>query len=283
MKRYDIDRIDNRTPETVERFVALFEPGLWSYFRPVVRGLERIPDGAALYVGNHSAGLLTPDTFIFGIALYRRLGLAAVPFGLGHEVAIRLPGIHQLLVPLGAVRASHENAHRLFAAGRKVVVYPGSDYDSFRRFSDRHKVVFGPRRGYVRLALRAGVPIVPVVTAGSHSTFVVLGRLDGAFRGLRSRLGIDRLLRLKVWPVTLSLPWGLTIGPTPPHLPLPTRIFIEALDPIRFERCGEEAAADPAYVEVCHHRVLELMQSAMSRLAAERRGLGWRRWTPFLP
>lgn len=277
MKRYDIDSIDNRDPAAIERFVKLFEPVLWHYFQPVCRGFERIPPGPALYVGNHSAALLTPDSFIFGIALYHELGLEALPYGLGHEIAISAPLIHQLLVPLGVVRASHENAHRLFDAGKKVMVYPGSDYDSYRVFADRHKVCFGPRRGYIRLALRAGVPIIPVVAVGSHSTLLILGRFENVPAPL------VRLVRAKIWPVALSIPWGLTVGPFPPHVPLPTRIFVETLEPIRFERHGEAAAADDEYVDACHHRVVGAMQQTMDRLAAERRALGWRRWASFVP
>jgi hypothetical protein len=74
--------------------------------------------------------MLVFDSFIFGAAVYEAHGLDAVPYGLGHEVAIQLPLIHQLVVPLGAVRACHENAHRLFERGCKVVVYPGGDLDA---------------------------------------------------------------------------------------------------------------------------------------------------------
>jgi 1-acyl-sn-glycerol-3-phosphate acyltransferase len=193
--------------------------------------------------------------------------MAALPYGLGHEVVISFPGIHQLLVPLGAVRASHELASRLFREGHKVLVYPGGDLDAMRPYRARHRVVFGARRGYVKLAIRSGVPIIPVVTAGAQSTYVILNE------GKRTAklLGLDRMFRVKVWPLTLSLPWGLTFGPPPPFIPLPTRIFIEVLEPISFDRTGDVAAEDPYYVERCHHRVLGVMQTALERLCRDRR------------
>ncbi|MBW2162622.1 MAG: hypothetical protein JRH14_22135 [Deltaproteobacteria bacterium] len=146
------------------------------------------------------------------------------------------------------------------------MVYPGGDLDAFRPSRDRGRVVFGPRRGYVRLALREGVPIIPVVSAGSHDVWWVVS--DG--RWLSRLLRTHRFLRTDVLPITVSVPWGLTVG-APPFLPLPVRIFIDVLEPIYFERSGPEAADDASYVEECHQRVLDAMQLALDQLMQERR------------
>lgn len=269
LPKYDIDRLDNRDAAVIQELGDLLEPVLHRYFQPMVRGLNRIPTGAALYVGNHNGSLLTPDTFIFGMAVLRERGIQDVPYGLGHEFAISLPIFHQLLLPLGAVRASRQNGLRLLAAGHKVLVYPGGDLDAMRPYRHRERVVFGERRGYLRLALDADVPIVPVVTAGAHETLLILD--DG--RWLARWLRLDKLLRLKVFPISLSLPWGLTVGPAPPHLPLPTRIFTEVLEPIELPRKGRDPG-DPAYVERCHELVHTRMEDALRRLSKERRDRG---------
>lgn len=266
MAKYDVDRIDNRDPERIRQVYEILVPVLRWYFRPVVRGIERVPEGPALFVGNHSGGLLTPDTFTFLAEVYEQRGLADLPFGLAHEVALGVPVLRDFIVPLGAIRAGHHTALRAFEAGFKVLVYPGSDYDAFRPYRDRNRVVFGPRRGYVRLALRCCVPIVPVVTAGGHEVFRVLS--DG--RTIAKYLPLAKLLRAKVWPIALSIPWGLTIGPTPFYLPLRSRFFQEVLPPIRFERTGDDAANDTGYVEACHRRVLRAMQDGLDRLTEER-------------
>lgn len=273
MRRYDIDSLDNRDPVLIERWITVIEDVVQPYFRCQVRGLERIPPGAALYVGNHSGGLITPDTFLFGAAVYRAHGIDALPYGLGHEFAISLPLVHQLIVPLGAVRAGHASAHGLFARGSKVLVYPGGDYDAMRPFRHRNRVVFGGRRGYIRLALREGVPIVPVVTAGSHAGFMVLD--DG--RWLAKILRTDRWLRIKVWPITVCLPWGVVVGPGLFYIPWRTRILIETLEPMVFSRTGEAAAQDETYVRACADRVEATMQQALDRLARERNAMNARR------
>lgn len=262
--RYDVDSLDNRDLALMERVANRLQPLLWGWFRPTIHGLDRIPKGPALYVGNHNAGMLTPDSWVFGVAAMRAGGADAAPYGLMHEVAIAVPPIQHLAVPVGAIRACPENGLRVLQAGHKVLVYPGGDLDAMRAWRDRKRVIFGPRRGYIRLALRAGVPIVPVVAAGAHETYRVLD--DG--RWIASLIG--GRFRLKRWPIALSLPWGITAGPTPPHIPWRSRIVMEILPPVRFERVGDEAADDDAWVDACHETVHGLMQSALLRLHDER-------------
>lgn len=274
--RDDIDRLDQRDEALVGALCSALEPLLDRWFSPVVRGLGRVPEEPALFVANHNGGLVSADSFVLGAALHRAHGLAGLPHALAHEVILRMPGRHQLLVPLGAVRASPTNATRLFESGRHVLVYPGGDLDSMRPFARRDRIEFGDRRGYVRLALRTGVPIVPVVAAGAHATSIVL--TDG--RPLARLLGLPRLLRLEVCPVTLSVPWGLVVGITPPHLPFPTRIFLEVMEPIRFERTGTAAAEDRDYVEACHRRVHGAMETRLRLLAGERRRARFRSRPP---
>ena len=264
-KQYDIDSIDNRNLELIDKLNQLLPKWLNPYFRTEVRGLERITPGAGLYVGNHSTGMVSQDSFLFCGAAYSMHGIDALPYGLGHETAIKVPFIHQIVMPLGGIRASHENAHRLFAAGKKALVYPGGDLESMRPFRLRNKIVFGGRRGYIRLVLNENVPIIPVVSAGAHASYVVLSDNQWFAKGLR----LDRFLRTEVWPLTLSLPFGLTFGPHPFHIPFPVRILIEVLEPIRFDRYGPEAASDEDYVKECAETVERAMQECLDRLAEE--------------
>lgn len=264
---YDLDDIDQRDEAFLERVAGWIEKFHARYHRARVFGIDRIPGRPVLFVGNHNAGLYTPDTFIFAWALWRERGVAAVPYGLAHEVVLGAAPINRLLVPLGAVRACHENAQRLFDAGRNVLVYPGGDVDAMRPWRHRHRVVFDDRRGYIRLALRCGVPIVPFVTAGAHSSFVVIDDLRWLARAIRA----DSWMRLKVWPLIACAPWGLAMGPAVFYLPFPARIWTEVLAPIEFARLGPEAAADTDYVTACATQVHSAMQTGLTRLAEARR------------
>jgi 1-acyl-sn-glycerol-3-phosphate acyltransferase len=132
------------------------------------------------------------------------------------------------LAKLGAVRARQDVAAEALRRGYAVQVYPGGDHDACRSFFRRNEIVFAGRKGYVELARDAGVPIVPVVSVGAHEALVVLW--DGV--PLAKRLGLDRRFRLKAFPLSLSLPWGLWLGPLPGYMPLPTKISVRVLPPI---------------------------------------------------
>ena len=261
-KKYDIDRLDQRNDSLIEKIAPYVNFILRNYFRSSVQGIYRIPPGAGLFVGNHNAAMLTPDSFIFATEVCEKKGVHEVPYGLGHEITISMPFIHQFLVPLGAVRASHDCAHRLFQQNKKVIVYPGGDFDAMRPFRHRNKIVFGGRKGYIRLALRENVPIIPVVTAGAHSVYIIIDDM----RWLARLFRFDRMFRLKVFPLTLSIPWGLTLGPLIFYIPYPSKISIEILEPVYFKHTGSNAANDNSYVNDCANRVEGLMQSALDRM-----------------
>lgn len=263
----DIDSLDNRNEELIEDINEFFTTVAHRYFSYQHRGFDRIPDGAGLFVGNHNAGFVSPDTFLFSSQLFKERGIEDIPYALTHEAVLQFPFFHHLGTRIGCIRASHENAAKAFAADHKVLVYPGGDEDVFRPYRDRNKVVFGGRQGYIRLALRQNVPIIPVVTAGAHETFLVLEDM----KWLAKILKTHKVMRTKVWPLILSFPWGLTLGITPPHLPLPSPVHMEVVEPFYFERSGEAAANDDAYVEKCANMVEEAMQETLTKLAQERK------------
>jgi 1-acyl-sn-glycerol-3-phosphate acyltransferase len=165
------------------------------------------------------------------------------------------------------VRATPATAHGLLDTNRSVLVYPGGDRDAFRTFRERDSLAMGTRRGYLKLAIEKGVPIVPVVTTGMHSGFVCLS--DG--HELARRFPLAASLRVGVLPITISVPFGITLGVPPPYVPITSDVRIRVLPPIHFLRRGEAAAKDEAYVETCHRIVTATMQRELHALAARRR------------
>lgn len=266
-KKYDPDSLDNRSPFLIDLLIPKIAWALGKYFRATVRGIERIPKGPALYVGNHNMLMFTMDTGIFYGAVYKARGMEDLPYGLQADFGVVLPVLSRLAGYAGGIRASHENAARAFAAGKKVLTYPGGELDACRPFRNRDKIVFGGRTGYIRLALAENVPIVPVVTAGAQSVFYIVDDM----RKLAKHLPIARMFRAHAWPLTISFPLGLTIGPPPFMIPYPSRILMEVMEPIRFDRTGPQSAQNPAYVRLCADRVESAMQETLTRLAAERR------------
>ena len=237
------------------------------YFDSTVRGLERLPEGPALMVGNHSAGVMIPDSIIFYREFVEHSGWSDIPISLAHQLLFRIPLLNHLVRALGVVPASPENARCAFAQGHKVLVYPGGDWETMRPSRDRDRVDFGGRTGFIRLAMETGVPIVPVVSAGAHDGWHVLTRGDR----IASKLKLDRLLRIKVFPIALALPTGLIIGPIAVHIPLPGTIIIEVLDPIEVDGDPD----DDERVQCYYDEILATMQSHLDELVQElpRRGL----------
>ncbi len=252
-----------RDVEFLRRMLPLME--LWSrYFDGEVRGLDAVPAGGpALLVGNHSGGILTPDTTVFIAAWYRARGLASPLIGLAFDGAFGLPAFRDLMRRLGEIPASRENASRALDAGLPVLVYPGGDHECFRPWMDRNRVDFHGRTGFVELALRKQVPVIPVVShGGHHSTYILtrgewIGRLVGTQR-----------IRTPTFPLALQVPWGVSpIGL--PGLPLPAKITVQVLEPMAWSGYGPEAADDPAIVARCYHEITGRMQATLDRLAAE--------------
>lgn len=203
---------------TFARVDALFGPG--RYFRLDVRGWENVPPAPAMFVSNHSGGTTIPDVWGFAVSWHRHFGQERPCHVLGHEMIFALAPVARFMSQLGAVRASPAAARRVLGELRRdLLVLPGGDVDTWRPWTERYTVRFAGRMGYAKLALQVGVPIVPVAHAGAHSTLVVLS--DGA--RIASALNLKKIARASIFPVHLSIPWGLTVGPMP-HLPLPVTL-----------------------------------------------------------
>jgi len=238
---------------------------VWSrYFDGEVRGFEHVPaDGPMLLVGNHSGGVLVPDTGVFFASWYRQRGLDSPLVGLAFDAAFGLPWFGTLMRKIGEVPASRENAQRALRAGAAVLVYPGGDHEAFRPWSDRNRVDFAGRSGFIQMALREQVPVVPVISHGGHHTTVILTRGEWIGR----LLGTDRI-RTTTFPVALQIPWGLSVLSTP-GMPLPAKITMQLCPPMPWSQYGADAADDPAIVQRCYHEITGLMQAQLDALVAE--------------
>ncbi len=254
--------LDVRDPDYIRENL----PALWLlatlWFRATVRGMHRIPEeGPVLIVGNHSGGVVIPDSHVFTLAFNAHFGVERRFHQLAHNLAVSIPGLG-ILRKFGAVAASHENADAALEKGAALLVYPGGDHETFRPSWQSSRIDFGGRAGFVDLAVRRDVPIVPVVAIGGQETALFLTQGER----IAKLLGLDKLLRLKALPIFLGLPFGLTIGPFP-YLPLPAKITVEVLEAINVR---EEFGEDPDHDEVARE-VTGRMQRALDRLAAERR------------
>jgi 1-acyl-sn-glycerol-3-phosphate acyltransferase len=258
---------DERDPAFIERVRPVLET-YTRYFRPEVRGFETVPDhGPFLVVGNHSGGATPPDIPILMTAWWRERGVDEPVYGMFHSAFLALPGVGPVVRKAGALEAGWANAQRVLDRDGIVLVYPGGDHEAFRPFHDRDRIDFAGRTGFVRLALRAGVPIVPAVSCGAHDTVLVASRGER----LAALNPIFRRFRIKTMPILLGPPWG--ISPGFPMVPLPAKIVVQLGAPIDLTaEFGTDAADDDARVQGAYERVTGNMQQILDQLAQERPG-----------
>lgn len=253
----DVGDLDGRDLEFVAVMLDFFRALGERWFDWDVVGTEHLPrQGGALLVSNHSGGVVVSDAFLTHVAVYDALGLDRAMHCLAHDFAFDEPVLSRYMRRFGVLRANPAVAAAALEAERLVLVYPGSDRDAFRPYRDRHRVQLSGRRGFVRLAQRAGVPIVPVVSVGTHEQLVVLARGERLGRALGTRA----MFRSDLLPVTLSIPWGISVGFLP-YVPLPAQTTIAFGEAIDVGDCD----VDDAYA-----RVEAAMQGLMDDTVAHR-------------
>jgi len=247
-------QVDGYDQDYINSTVPIIKRWTHSWFRAQILGLDNLPNSAFLGVGNHSGSVLIPDTYIW-LSHYHMLKRKPNLLALTH------PGIFELyprrmvraLSKMGAIRANGKNAYKAFEQGHAVQIYPGGDRDACRPFYKGRQIEFNGQTNYVRLAQRAKVPIVPIVSIGAHRSLCILS--DG--RHIARALKLDKLFGLQALPVSLCVPWGLTIGPIP-YLPLPVKVTLRVLEPI--DPSGSVEKVD-AYVQSTMNAILSKRKS----------------------
>ena len=117
-----------------------------------------------------------PDMWVTARAIVDRRGRAQPAYGLTYDLLLAIPAVGSFLRHLGAIPADPAAAEAVLRDGALVLVYPGGDWEACRPWTNRGRVDFGGHTGFVRLALRSGVPVVPVVAHGADDTVIVVSR-----------------------------------------------------------------------------------------------------------
>jgi 1-acyl-sn-glycerol-3-phosphate acyltransferase len=257
--------LDERDWKFIERQKYFWNPLLDYWFRMEVSGWDRIPEPPALAVGIHAGAPFPWDAWAIGIQWWRHFGTDRPLYGTAHDALMAFPVIGAYFRKMGVLPAAPDSMSAALAAGRDVVLYPGGERDSLRRWSQRDEAHLAGRTGFVKLAIHTGVPIVPVATVGGPDAMPVLA----TGRRLAKLLHLDRVARLKMFPVALQAPWGISPALLP-EIPLPTKIRAAFQDPIEVEP-DPQRADDRAYVETKYEEVRRSIQDGVDSLARRRR------------
>jgi 1-acyl-sn-glycerol-3-phosphate acyltransferase len=249
---------------TMQRQKFLWNALVDYWFRMEMDGWDNLPESPVLLVGIHSGAPFVWDAWTVGVQWWRRFGQERPLHGTAHDALMAIPVIGRYFRAMGVLPAAPDSIATALADGRDVAVWPGGEVDSLRPWRERDRANLAGRKGFVKMAIRAGVPIVPIATVGGADAMPVLMRGDGLSRALR----LDKMLRLKVFPLAISLPWGIAPAALP-QLPLPAKIRTRFMPAVEVDT-DPDRAEDGTYVDQVYGEVQASIQRGMDALARKR-------------
>ena len=188
---------------------AIYEPIYSKWFRTEWEGLDKIPaEGGALLVANH-AGAIPPDAPVIMHGIEKELGRPV--YGLADYFFRTVPVVGTLWARAGGVSARPANAYRLLKEQQQLaLVFPEGTKGPSKSFTDRYQLRRFGRGGFVEIAMRAGVPVIPIAVVGAEEAMPIVLRLPT----------VARALGLPYFPITANV---LALGPLGVVTPFPAK------------------------------------------------------------
>src|ERR1700722_17788800 len=238
----------------------VFAPLYNNWFRVEWEGLEKIPKtGGALLVANH-AGAIPSDapTIMHGIEVEKGRPV----YGMADFFFREVPWIGTVWARVGGVPAHPDNALRLLRdQGQLALVFPEGTKGPSKTYTDRYRLRRFGRGGFVEIAMRAGVPVIPIAVVGAEESMPILFRLPS----------LAKALRLPYFPVTANhLVFGPVLGTV---AYFPSKIKIRVLDPITFDAEPDQPRYSKSTVMDEAERIRSLLQDTLYDMLRARRSV----------
>ena len=250
-----------RSQRVLDRLEPLLDFYYHHWFRVETEGVEQVPaEGGALIVSNHS-GALPPDGPMIMQAIHHEHPTPRPVYMLGEHWFKGYPGAGLLTNKIGLVAAHPANAQRLLHdEGRLVLVFPEGQKGSRKLYWQRYRLRRFGRGGFVRTAMRAGVPIVPVAVLGAEEAMPIFAHVPA----------LQKLTGLIYFPVNHAFPqFGLAAA----LMYLPAKFKIRFLEPVDVSGYAPEDADDLALVQGLGEEIRTRIQLELDELRASRRSV----------
>lgn len=261
-RRSDVDEW-GRSEKTRAMARALFQPFYEHWFRAEWEGLEKIPaDGGALLVANHAAAIPSDAPVIMhGI----ETELERPVYGLADELFKKLPVAGTLWSRSGGVLAHPDNAYRLLREqDQLVLVFPEGSKGPGKTFNERYRLRRFGRGGFVQIAMRAGVPVIPIAVVGAEESMPTLANLAP----------LAKALGLPYAPVTANmLTFGALLGPLGSALWFPAKFKLRVLDPVYFDETPDQPRYSRSKVMDESEAIRQQIQEALYDMLRTRRSV----------
>lgn len=248
-----------------ERLMSAMDPLLNFYyrywFRVEAEGVGNVPaDGGALLVGNHS-GALPPDAPMIMKAIRNEHPAPRPLYMLGEHWLKGFPAVGMFANKLGVVPAHPANAQRLLGdEGRLALVFPEGIKGTRKVLWQRYRLRRFGRGGFVRAALRAKVPIIPIAVVGGEEAMPIFAHIRG----------LERMTGLLYAPLNHAFPH---FGPLAALMYMPAKFRIRFLDPIDVPALPDGTVEDAAAVQTIAEEVRARIQLALDQMLSQRRSV----------
>ncbi|MDQ1355798.1 MAG: hypothetical protein QOG44_171 [Acidimicrobiaceae bacterium] len=235
----------------------LYDPIYRHWFRAEWDGLDKIPlEGGALLVANH-AGAIPSDapTIMHGV----ETELGRPVYGLADYLFRAIPVVGTMWARTGGVPAHPDNAYRLLRQQRQLVlVFPEGTRGTGKLFKDRYQLRRFGRGGFVEIAMRAGVPIVPIAVVGAEEAMPTLWKSPTA----------AKLTRLPYFPLTANmLAFGPLLGP---FVYFPAKFKLKVLDPVTMDVAPDQDRYSRSHIMDVSEGIRQSLQEALLGMLADR-------------
>jgi 1-acyl-sn-glycerol-3-phosphate acyltransferase len=238
----------------------VYDPLYRYWFRAEWEGLEKIPTGGgALLVANHAAAIPSDAPVIMhGIEteLHRPV------YGMADHLFKAVPIVGTLWSRTGGVAAHPENAYRLLREQQQLaLVFPEGSKGPGKHFTQRYRLRRFGRGGFVEIAMRAGVPIVPITVVGAEESMPIVYKSPA----LAKAIGAPYV------PVTANmLLFGPLLGTI---LYFPAKFRLRVLDPVRFDVPADQERYSKSRVMDEAEDIRVAMQESLYDMLRQRRSI----------
>ncbi len=258
LRRSDVDRW-GRSERMRALLRTLYDPMYRYWFRVEWEGFEHLPaQGGALLVANH-AGAIPSDAPAIMHGIETQLGRPI--YGLAEHLFRALPVVGTMWSRVGGVTANPDNAYRLLHDEHQLVlVFPEGTKGTGKTFGERYHLRRFGRGGFVEIAMRAGVPIVPLAVVGAEESMPILWK--------HGRLA--KLANLPYFPVTANM---LAFGPLGLVTYFPTKFKIRVLPPVHFDVDAGQERYSRSRVMAESERIRRQIQAALYDMLRTRRSV----------